>query len=96
MLNEKQLRTCRVCGYLFTGFQPWGDDGETASFSYCPCCFTEFGFDDIRTELIREKRRQWIDKGYLWYEINKKPADWNPREQLKNIPKQFLDPGESY
>lgn len=89
MLNEKELRTCRVCGYVFTDFQPWGSDGETASFAHCPCCFTEFGFDDVKIEVIRERRRQWAAQGYLWYEPSKKPEDWNPHEQLKNIPQKF-------
>ncbi len=89
MLAEKELRTCRVCGYVFSDFQPWGSDGNTASFAHCPCCFTEFGFDDTRIEMIKEKRQQWINKGHVWYEPNKKPDGWDPQEQLKNISIKF-------
>lgn len=89
MLNEKKLSTCRVCGYVFSKFKPWGNDGETPSFAHCPCCFTEFGFDDTRIELIKEQREKWRNKGYLWYEPSKRPGGWRFKEQLKNIPQDF-------
>lgn len=89
MQNKTLENTCRVCGYIFSEFKPWGDDGQTASFAHCPCCFIEFGFDDIRIEIIREKRKEWIENGYLWYEPNKRPTNWNPKKQLENIPEEF-------
>lgn len=89
MVNNNQLNICRVCGYIFIDLKPWGEDGETASFAYCPCCFTEFGFDDVDIELIRKRRQEWIDKGGFWYEPGKKPKVWNLDSQLANIPKEF-------
>ena len=89
MGNEKIFKICRVCGYEFQNFEPWGRDGRTPSFSHCPCCFTEFGFDDVKLEMIKSKRKMWIDGGSLWYEPEKRSENWNSVEQMKNIPDEY-------
>jgi len=90
MSNNFFLQACRVCGYQFDNFYPWGENGKVPSFSYCPCCFTEFGFDDLNIEIIKKRRSEWISGGYLWYEPQKKPINWEPEVQLKNISSEFI------
>lgn len=67
------LATCPVCGYKL-GFLPWGPFGDQASHEICPCCFTEFGYDDDaaleeprdRKEVWKELRERWISNGMKW------------------------------
>jgi hypothetical protein len=37
--------TCPVCGYAALEWEPYYG-GQVPSFNMCPCCGTEFGFDD--------------------------------------------------
>ncbi len=94
--NSKQI--CPVCGCLL-GFYPWIND--TPSDRNCWSCGIKFGQDDIaiteleRIKMYKEWRQKWVVSGMQWWHGD--PFEgWNPREQLKNIPKQFLDPNESY
>ncbi len=84
-MNSVPLASCRVCGYKFDAFRPWGKDATIPSFYYCPCCFVEFGFDDVNESIIQKQRRAWIMRGFDWYEPSKMPQNWSPVEQLKNI-----------
>ncbi len=71
----------------------------------CPCCGIQFGNDDwdekARMQVYGKLRKQWIKNGMKWkhedfYSIAEKPPHWNPLEQLKNIPKEFLGTDEHY
>lgn len=72
----------------------------------CPCCYIEFGCDDWnkdeRPQVYIDWRKKWIADGMKWNQINvfdiieRKPVNWDPRKQMKNIPKEFLSPNESY
>lgn len=81
-------KTCPVCGYEL-GFEPW--DGISSSDEICPCCYIQFGYDDVaggdlnKRNLIYEKWRvHWIKEGMLWKSKGVKPPDnWDPIKQLK-------------
>jgi len=65
---------CPVCGYHMK--EPPRD------FNICPSCGTEFGYDDI-SMTHEELRRLWLDEGAQWWsEAQKKPAGWDPYNQL--------------
>lgn len=99
-------RLCSVCGFDFfkdTGLKPW--DNGSPSDEICASCGFQFGFDDyddesgygIKDKKYKEWRKKWIRDGMKWSTQKEyKPKDWNPREQLKNIPKEFLGPDEKY
>lgn len=63
--------TCPVCGYAM----PRAPD----DYAICPCCFTEFGVDDLEYTHA-ELRERWIRGGCQWHSrVVPRPADWNPR-----------------
>lgn len=86
---------CPVCGYDLK-FEAW--KGGLPSDEICVSCGNQFGYDDairfngreedisLRYNLLRQK---WIDSGMNWRfpgdKFDRKPLDWNPVEQLKNI-----------
>ncbi len=75
---------CPVCGYTKLD-EPAYDEKGCASFMICPCCGTEFGYDDSTTR-HGELRKRWVDAGMKWWSTSlHPPADWNPETQLKNI-----------
>jgi hypothetical protein len=62
MPNSDIHRTfkCPVCGYDKLNEPPY--DEALATFAICPCCGTEFGYDDS-TMKHSALRQQWIDNG---------------------------------
>lgn len=99
---------CPVCGVVNAVQEPpWNDEGF-ASQDICPCCGTHYGEDDwAETEEERKLfffklRKQWIAGGMKWWgeedgePDERKPQNWNPGEQLKNIPPEFLGEDEKY
>jgi len=78
----------------------------------CSSCGIEFGTGDFMgADLESDKkfytnlRHKWIQGGMKWgwsfkhekaFDSDKAPLNWNPLEQLKNVPKEFLSEGESY
>jgi hypothetical protein len=74
------IANCPVCGYPLD-FQPWLSE-TSPSFEICPCCFTQFGLDDVelndqlvheafrdskvRAEIHRVLRQKWIEAGSPW------------------------------
>jgi hypothetical protein len=79
---------CRVCGFDY-GSPPWGDDGQTPLWEYCPCCGTEFGYQDSTYAGVKRKRKEWIDGGKKWLIESEKPHDWSFDKQIKNIPENY-------
>jgi hypothetical protein len=51
MLNEHvtEQYSCHVCGYSMLDEPPYDKYG-CATYTICPCCGTEFGYDDSLTE----------------------------------------------
>jgi hypothetical protein len=83
MLN-KALFVCPICGYPNLNEAPYDDNGCT-SFNICPCCGTEFGYDDFTTphSVLRKK---WIIGGMKWWNKNLLPPNnWNPKDQLNKL-----------
>jgi hypothetical protein len=75
--------TCPVCGYPSLDEAAYDEFG-CASYNICPCCGTEFGYDDSSTAHA-ELRKRWGDVGMPWWSKRQSaPADWNPIDQLKN------------
>lgn len=81
MRNEDAL-VCPVCG--FDGLdEPAYDAHGCASFGICPCCGTEFGYNDA-TRTHVELRSKWIGNGMKWWSRTPNPpADWDPVRQLR-------------
>ncbi len=72
----QMIDPCPVCGY----------DGlleAPTNFSICPCCGTQFDYDDD-TVSHDELRRRWVESGARWWSPNRKPPlNWSPLEQLE-------------
>lgn len=97
---------CRVCG-LYLGYNPYGEDNNSPDYSICACCGVEAGNEDYKPKWTLEYRIKWIkqrfywklgekrtiyDKKFLmWFDEKKKPENWNPIDQLKNIGIDFSD-----
>ena len=85
---------CPVCGILLSGEWAWdyywaadehgnkiGEPHAGASFNICPCCNTQFGFDDYvergsQTDRWAALRRKWLERA---------PRNLEVVEQLQNI-----------
>lgn len=68
--------TCPVCAY------PDMTDPITEG-NICPCCGTEFGYDDDLGVTYRQLRNLWINQGMPWFSPVRHPSsDWNPVRQL--------------
>jgi hypothetical protein len=73
-MKQEIISKCPVCGYDKL-------KGLPEDFNICPCCGTEFGYDD-HTVSHAELRQRWIDEGRQWWSsYTKPPADWNPEKQ---------------
>lgn len=81
---HNKLFICKVCGYDY-GDYIWGEDGKIPSFEICPCCGTEFGYEDASEVAIVSQRQRWLDSGKKWFLSNKKPQNWDSLNQLKNL-----------
>lgn len=63
--------TCPVCGYAEMPYPP-------ESHEICPCCGTEFGYDDF-TRSYQELRDKWLAGGGAWFSpVHNPPDGWNP------------------
>lgn len=85
MLSDHHM--CPVCGYPELDEPPFDEHG-CPSFNICPCCGTEFGYDDA---IITHKqlRQKWLAKGAKWYStVLTAPTDWTVTAQLAvaNLP----------
>jgi hypothetical protein len=82
---ESGLETvCRICG-LDVGEVRFDEHG-LALFDICGCCGTESGVGDDTLAQVRLLRDRWLDAGSVWFQPKARPADWEPREQLRNLP----------
>ncbi len=80
----KKKNFCKICG-LYSEEPPWGEDGLSPTYDYCPCCGVEFGYQDYCQESIKQYRSLWIQKGAKWDIPSRKTLDWNFQDQLRNI-----------
>ena len=75
---------CRVCGYENEN-QPWGAKGSKPSYAICPCCGTEFGYDDSTPAGIKAARNRWLNEGCDWFVPELKPIRWSASVQIKKL-----------
>src|SRR5688572_22740307 len=76
------MHTCPVCGY-------GGLPRPAVAYQICPCCGTEFGYDDARRS-ARELRALWVLQGMRWHSrIVPPPVNWSPERQL--LAAQFFE-----
>lgn len=80
-MPSEQNITCPVCG--FTGLDDFPYDGTGCpSYTICPCCGTEFGYDDSAVA-HRELRVRWKKGGMLWWSKRRSPPmGWDPKKQM--------------
>ena len=70
--------TCPVCGFDEL-------DEPATNWTICPCCGTEFEYDDARTS-HEELRQRWIAGGCKWWSpVDAVPPGWDPRAQLDRL-----------
>ena len=78
--------TCPVCAYSLMPYP--ADEGNI-----CPCCGTEFGFDDDLGVSYRELRDRWVEHGTPWFSPVEKPSVfWDGLEQLAASEFEFTPP----
>ena len=65
MHNDDTIMRCRVCGLLQSD-PPWGYDGVSPTFDFCPCCGVEFGYEDALPLGAQRWREKWIANGAEW------------------------------
>lgn len=83
MPNSNQIYVCSVCRYPDLD-EPAYDSFGCASYNICPCCGTEFGYDDSTTA-HSDLREKWVSEGMQWWSKHKlKPNGWDPVRQLIN------------
>lgn len=101
---------CAVCGNIASVMRHTKPESALETGEICPCCGFHYGYDDMNAsaeyskdatplDIIKIYRSQWIKDGMKWWSINPlrpKPPNWDPLQQLKNIPKEFLGPDEKY
>ncbi|WP_082472327.1 hypothetical protein [Paenibacillus bovis] len=77
---------CLVCGYDQLEEPQYVE--EVPSYEICSCCGFEAGFDDDAAsypQTIPEYRASWLKHDAPWFMLKEKPANWDLKEQLKNI-----------
>lgn len=81
---------CPVCGYNGLLSAAWDDDSP--SDEICPCCGTQFGYDDFATTADarvarhRDLREEWVASGFPWFSTTRlRPHAWDPVEQLRTL-----------
>jgi hypothetical protein len=88
-MHKNKNLLCRVCGYE-NAEPPWGEDGLSPTFNFCPCCGVEFGYQDHHLESIRTYRENWLNKGASRDEPNAKLLKRSLENQMQGIPKEYL------
>lgn len=70
--------TCPVCGW-----DQLAENPRCPTYEICPCCGTEFGYDDYaRSPLLL--RAQWVARGMRWWSRHRAaPEGWNAWAQLR-------------
>lgn len=69
---------CPVCGYDSLTAPP-------ADYSICPCCGTEFGYDDFN-RTWPELREKWLKSGAQWFsDRTHAPQGWNAADQIAKL-----------
>lgn len=79
------VNICSVCGFDGLTDPPYSKFSNP-SFEICKCCGFQFGFDDMSEgKSYEEFRNSWIENNFEWFNEDKKPKNWDHKEQLKNL-----------
>jgi hypothetical protein len=81
---------CAVCGYR-AAEPPWGLDGTTPSFDYCPCCGVEWGYQDSSAVGIAKYRGEWLRHGAVWRDTKRSKDGLSTTERLSSIGVEWDD-----
>ena len=69
---------CPVCGFDRLTDPP-------LNFTICPCCGTEFEYDDAFADHAA-LRTAWLRNGPRWWSpVDQQPQDWDPLLQVNNV-----------
>ena len=90
LTSKSELLYCRVCG-LKSSEPPWGLDGATPLFEFCPCCGVESGSGDATVSASINSRKRWISEGAKWFMPDEQPKNWNLQTQLAQVPEKFKE-----
>jgi hypothetical protein len=72
---QKVIYQCPVCGYTELPRPP-------SDYLICPCCGTEFGYDDYVT-VHEQLRQRWMALGAPWFSHTRSaPQGWSALAQL--------------
>jgi hypothetical protein len=86
-MNDEIYR-CRVCGWLHRD-PPWGVDGNSPLFDFCPCCGVEHGYRDATPPGAKRYREEWLARGAVFNESEERPRCWDLEDQLNQVPASF-------
>ena len=75
---------CPVCGYE-AAEPPWGEDGRTPTFDYCPCCGVEWGYQDSSPLGIQRFRATWLEAGAPWQDASERHDGLSTAARLRRI-----------
>src|SRR5688500_5709822 len=48
----------------------------------CPCCGSGSGVDDLTSEMVRQARSAWFERGRTWREPEERPDCWDAEAAL--------------
>ena len=82
------LHYCYVCGAQADS-PPWGEDGRTPTYDFCPSCGCEHGYQDSSTKGIETLRAKWLARGGEWEDSSFKPDHLSLDLQLAQIPTEL-------
>jgi hypothetical protein len=88
MPSDAEACRCRVCAWRNV-VPPWGADGRSPTYDFCPCCGVEFGYQDFSAVGARRFREDWIARGAAWATPAARPASWSLDLQLRQVPEEF-------
>ena len=79
MHNNQYL--CPVCGYPELD-DPAYDEYGCSSYEICPCCGTQFGYDDTEKSHF-QLRVEWVQQGGRWWSSTLETTEnWDAERQL--------------
>lgn len=68
--------TCPVCAYSSMPY-------PAVEGNICPCCGTEFGYDDTMGVTFLDLRNKWVNSRTPWFSpLESPPPGWNGIRQL--------------
>ena len=83
-MTSSRSYTCPVCGFEELD-EPAYDSYGYPTFNICPCCGTEFGYDDAKKQHA-QLRDNWINNGMTWWSVrNPPPYYWDPKSQIDKL-----------